>query len=128
MVGTALELVVLEPIFAVCRLHAAEAVPDWAYLGSFSSVSRTPRELSIVCEQDNVPPEVRAEVGWRCLMVEGPLAFTEVGILASLTAPLAAAGVSVFAVSTYDTDFLLVKEADLEQTLSSLGNEDFRIR
>lgn len=128
MVGTALSLVVLEPIFAVCRLSAAEAVPDWAYLGSFSSVSRTPRELSIVCEQDNVPSEVRAEVGWRCLMVEGPLAFTEVGILASLTAPLAAAGVSVFAVSTYDTDFLLVKEADLEQTLSSLGNEDFRIR
>lgn len=128
MVGTALSLVVLEPIFAVCRLPAAEAVPDWAYLGSFSSVSRTPRELSIVCEQDNVPSEVRAEVGWRCLMVEGPLAFTEVGILASLTAPLAAAGVSVFAVSTYDTDFLLVKEADLEQTLSSLGNEDFRIR
>ncbi len=128
MVGTALSLVVLEPIFAVCRLPAAEAVPDWAYRGSFSSVSRTPRELSIVCEQDNVPSEVWAEVGWRCLMVEGPLAFTEVGILASLTAPLAAAGVSVFAVSTYDTDFLLVKEADLEQTLSSLGNEDFRIR
>ena len=128
MAGTALDLVVLEPIFAVCRLSAAEEVPDWAYQGSFSSVSRTPRELSIVCEQDNVPPEVRAEIGWRCLMIEGPLAFTEVGILASLTAPLAAAGVSVFAVSTYDTDFLLVKEADLEQALSSLGNEDFRIR
>ena len=78
MAGTALDLVVLEPIFAVCRLSASEEVPEWVYQGSFSSVSRTPRELSIVCEQDNVPPEVRAEIGWRCLMIEGPLAFTEV--------------------------------------------------
>jgi len=61
-------------------------------------------------------------------MVEGPLAFSEVGILSSLTAPLAAARVVVFAISTYDTDFLLVKEASLEQALSSLRNEGFQIR
>lgn len=128
MVGTAVDLVLLEPTFAVCRLPADEVVPDWAHRGSFHSVTRTPGELSIVCEQEVVPPEVQSETGWRCLMVEGPLAFTEVGILASLTAPLAASGISVFAISTYDTDFLLVKEASLEPALSSLRNEDFRIR
>ncbi|MGB7492551.1 MAG: ACT domain-containing protein, partial [Thermoanaerobaculia bacterium] len=111
MVGTALDLVLLEGTFAVCRLAADEAVPDWAQQGSVSSVTRTTRELSIVCEQDVVPPEVQSDTGWRCLMVEGPLAFTEVGILASLTAPLAASGISVFVISTYDTDFLLIKEA-----------------
>jgi hypothetical protein len=128
MVGTAVDLFLLEPTFAVCRFSAAEAAPGWAQRGSVCSVTRTARELSIVCEQDLVPPEVQSETGWRCLMVEGPLAFTEVGILASITAPLAASGISVFAISTYDTDFLLIKEASLEQALSSLRNEGFRIR
>ena len=128
MVDTAVDLVLLDGTFAVCRLSDDEAVPDWAQLGPVSSVTRTARELSIVCEQDVVPPEVQSETGWRCLMVEGPLAFTEVGILASLTAPLAASGISVFVISTYDTDFLLVKEASLQRALSSLRNEDFRIR
>lgn len=128
MIGTAVDLVLLEPAYAVCRLSADEAVPDWAHQGSLCSITRTPRELSIVCEQDFVPPGVQSETGWRCLMIEGPLAFTEVGILSSLTAPLAASGISVFAISTYDTDILLVKEASLEQALSSLRNEDFRIR
>lgn len=128
MVGTAVDLVLLEPTFAVCRLPAGGAVPDWAHAGSFCSVTRTPREISIVCEQGVVPPEALSETGWRCLMVEGPLAFTEVGILESLTAPLAASGISVFVISTYDTDFLLIKEASLEQALSSLRNEGFRIR
>ncbi len=128
MVGTARDLVLLEGTFAVCRLAADEAVPDWARQRSVSSVTRTTRELSIVCEQDVVPPDVQSDTGWRCLMVEGPLAFTEVGIVASLTAPLAASGISVFVISTYDTDFLLVKEASLERALSSLRNEDFLIR
>jgi hypothetical protein len=121
-------LVLLDPVFAVCRLPADELVPDWAHSATLSSVTRTPRELSLVCEQASLPAEVEAETGWRCLMVEGPLAFSQVGILSSLTAPLAATGVSVFAISTYDTDFLLVKEASLEQALSSLRNEGFRIR
>ena len=128
MVDASIDLVLLDPTFAVCRLSADEAVPDCAHRGSFSSVTRTPRELSVVCEQDNVPAGMLSETGWRCLMVEGPLAFTEVGILTSLTEPLAESGVSVFAISTYDTDFLLVKEASLEKALSSLKDENFRIR
>lgn len=128
MAGTKVDLVLLDPVFAVCRLPADELVPEWVHSAILSSATRTPRELSVVCEQASVPPEVKAERGWRCLMVEGPLAFSEVGILSSLTAPLAAARVSVFAISTYDTDFLLVKEASLEQALSSLRNEGFQIR
>jgi len=126
--GTTVALTLLEPVFSVCRLSADEAIPDWAHRGSVSSVTRTPQELSIVCEQGIVPPGVWAEAGWRCLMVEGPLEFTLVGILASLTAPLAASEVSVLAISTYDTDFLLIKEASLEKALSSLRDEGFRIR
>jgi hypothetical protein len=128
MARTSVDLVLLESMLAVCRLPANEPEPAWAHRGSFSSVTRTPQELSIVCEAASVPPEVEAETGWICFMVEGPLAFTEIGILSSLTAPLAAAGVSVFAISTYETDYLLVKEASLEPALSSLRSEGFRIR
>lgn len=127
MAEGAIELILMDPVLAVCRLSAADAVADWALGGSFSSVTRSGDELSVVCEQERVPPDVLTEAGWRCLMVKGPLKFTAVGILASLTAPLAAAGVSVFVVSTYDTDFLLVKEASLEQALSSLADEGFEI-
>lgn len=128
MAGTTVDLIVLEPSFAVCRLSPDEAVPDWTHHGTVSSVTRTPLELSIVCEEGNVPAEIQAEKGWRCLMVEGPLAFTEVGILASLTRPLAASGISVFAISTFDTDYLLVKEASLNQAISALRSEDFRVQ
>jgi hypothetical protein len=128
MVRTTVDLVLLESTFAVCSLPTNESEPGWAHRGSFSSVTRTPLELSVVCEAASVPPDIEAEIGWRCLMVEGPLPFTEIGILSSLTAPLAAAGVSVFAISTYETDYLLVKEASLERAQSSLRSEGFRIR
>jgi hypothetical protein len=75
-----------------------------------------------------VPSGVQVEAEWRCLMVEGPLDFGQIGVLSSLTAPLAASKVSVFAISTFDTDFLLVKQADLERALSSLGDSGFTVR
>ncbi len=128
MAGAALRLTLLEPTFAVCRLAADAVLPAWALGGSLSSVTRTPRELSVVCEQSRVPSGAQVEVGWRCLMVEGPLDFGQIGVLASLTAPLAASKVSVFAISTFDTDFLLVKQANLERALSSLGDSGFTVR
>lgn len=127
MAGKKVPLTLLDPVFSVCRLAANERLPKWARGGSFSSVTRTPQELSVVCEQASVPTGVEAESGWRCLMVQGPLEFGEVGILASLTAPLAASQVSVFAISSYDTDFLLIKEASLETAISSLREQGFRI-
>lgn len=113
-------LSVLRVRLAVCRLPAEAAWPDWAMEGTLLALVRTPQEVSIVCEERYVPPEVKAERGWRALRVEGPLDFSLVGILASITAPLAAAGVSIFALSTFDTDYVLVKETSLEKTRQAL--------
>ena len=106
--------------FAVCRLEPAAPLPEWAWSGSLTSISRTPDELSVVCAEENVPADVPAERGWRCVKVEGPLAFGLTGVLASLTLPLADAGVPAFALSTYGTDYLLVPEARIEHALGAL--------
>lgn len=118
-----LKISVLPEVFMVCRLDRDAEVPDWAWAGEFVSITETPEELSIVCRQVDVPKNVRCEKGWRCLKVNGPLDFSSVGILASLSMPLSKAGVSIFAVSTYDTDYLLVKEKDLERTILVLNRE-----
>jgi hypothetical protein len=85
------------------------------------SVTRTDAELSVVCPEDAVPAPVRAERGWRCLRVRGPLGFGMTGVLASLAGPLASSGVSIFVVSTYDTDYLMVQERDLERAKDALA-------
>ena len=115
-----LNLTVVDGIFAVCRLGAEAPIPSWATAGSFFSITRTADELSVVCGQDAVPEGVVGERGWRCLRVAGTMPFSVVGVLASLAAPLAEAGISVFAVSTFDTDYLLVKEKDFEAALDAL--------
>ena len=122
-----LHLEILPWVLAVCRLDADASLPDWAPADTFLSIARTSDELSVVCLEEAVPPEVRCEKGWRCLRVEGPLEFSEVGILASLTAVLAAAGVSLFAISTFDTDYLLVKDEDLEQAVTALHETGHQI-
>lgn len=99
--------------FAVCRLDAGAEIPGWAS-GEVASITRTPDELSIVCLQENVPEDTTCESDWRCLRVAGPLDFSMVGVIASLTGILAAANISVFVISTFDTDLLLVKQGDLE--------------
>lgn len=116
-----LTLSLLEGTFAVCQLGAGEQVPAWALDGSFCSATRTAGELSIVCEQRQVPANLKSERGWRCLMAHGPFDFALTGILASLLVPLAEAEVGIFALSTYDTDYLLVKEADLNRAIEALA-------
>jgi hypothetical protein len=117
---TPLRLVGVPGTFGVCKLPAGSAVPDWATAGDVWTVSRTADELSVVCRQDGVPAGVTCEPGWRCLRVAGAMPFTLVGVLASLTAPVARAGVGVFAFSTFDTDYLLVKAADLPAAVAAL--------
>lgn len=110
---------------AVCRLDAAAELPSWAG-GTFTSVTRTSLELSIVCAESNVPPGIPAERGFRALMVRGPLDFSLVGVLSSLADPLAQAGISIFAISTFDTDYILVRNdrlADAVLSLHSAGHE-----
>ena len=103
-----LTLTVLPESFAICRLSVDEAVPEWAMLGEFVSITHTSDELSIVCAEENVPSDVKADRSWRALKVEGPLDLALTGILASLAQPLAKAQINIFAVSTFDTDYLLV--------------------
>ena len=113
---------------AVCRLAAAAPVPPWALGPPFSSVTRTPDELSVVCAAADVPAEVLASRPWLALRVDGPLDLALVGVLAALAAPLAEAGVSVFPVATYDTDWVLVREADAERARAALKRAGHVVR
>ena len=115
-----LKLKVLEPPFAVCRLDRADDVVEKDLGGPFSSLSVTEDEVSLVCVESAAPASARVEPGWRCMKVEGPLSFSEVGILASLTTTLAEAGVSLFAISTWDTDYLMVKQGSLATAIDVL--------
>ncbi len=114
-----LRLTPVDGLLAICRLPAGAPIPDWAATGAFSSITRTPDEVSIVCSQSSVPPGVQSQAGWRAFQVQGPLDFALTGILVRLTAPLATAGVPVFALSTFDTDYLLVREADAGRAVTA---------
>lgn len=99
--------------YAICRLSSTAVFPSWTG-GKFISITRTEEELSVVCEQDSVPSDIKCERDWHLLQVEGPMDLSIVGVLASLTKPLAEAGINLFAISTFDTDYLLVKAERLE--------------
>jgi uncharacterized protein len=113
--------------YAVCRLEPNTAVPDWAWTGEFVSVSRTAQELSVVCAADAAPEGVKLERGWACLKLLGPFDFALTGILASVLEPLRDAGIGIFAVSTFDTDYVLVKAAQLEASLGALEKAGHRV-
>ena len=121
-------LIVVDDTFAVCRLASDSPIPPWATAGDLFTITRTPDELSVVCRQDAVPQGINCERGWRCLRVAGTIPFSVVGILASLTAPLADAGITVFAVSTFDTDYLLVKGKDLAAAVDALQRGGHTVR
>ena len=122
-----LDLTVLQGSFAIVRLAADAPVPGWATKGGFCSVTRTTDELSVVCAEDQVPGGLETEIGWRALKVKGPFAFSEIGILAALAAPLAEAKVSLFAISTFDTDYLLISEKQLHAAIAALKVAGHRI-
>lgn len=111
---------VLPGRFAVSRLAAETPIPDWIHSGPFSCVSRTSDELSVVSLAASVPTEVQSEKDWICLKLLGPFPFQLTGILASFLDPLAEANIPIFAVSTFDTDYILVKEDDQERALETL--------
>jgi len=115
-----LTLDLLRGTFAVCRLAPDARVPAWVAGGPFVSITRTADELSVVCRQEAVPEGVRCERGWRCLRVAGILDSSLVGVLASLVGPLTEAAVSVFVVSSFDTDYLLVKQENLQRAVAVL--------
>lgn len=107
--------------FAVLRLAPDAEVPPGALAPPFHSVTRTPAELSVVCPDEALPEGARAERGWAILALEGPFPFELTGILASILVPLAKAGVGIFALSTFDTDYVLVKRERLDDALAALA-------
>src|SRR5262245_39779026 len=114
-------LVEVDGTFAVCRFAPGTAIPPQMLVGPFCSVTRTSEEVSIGGPQDAVPAGRACEPAWRCLLVAGTVPFSAVGVLASLTAPLADAGVAIFAASTFDTDYLFVKGVDYDKALTALS-------
>jgi hypothetical protein len=116
------ELSLLAETFTICQLAPDAVVPEWATQGQFFSITRTSDELSVIAETAFVPARLRTEVSWRVLRVRGPFDLSEVGVLASLVAPLAAADVSVFPISTFDTDYLLVQCSQLRDAVAALRN------
>ena len=123
-----LNLEVSPETLAICRLEPNATIPSWAVSSSFFSTTRTPEELSIVCSQDDVPQTIKAEREWCSLKVQGTLDFELTGILASLTEPLAANDISVFSISTFDTDYLLIRRSDLAYTIEILTKAGHQIK
>ena len=122
-----LRLFLLDCRLAVWRLGPHDEVPEWAGGGAFVSVTRTSSELSIVCREDAIPDGIPREGGWRIFQAEGPLDFALTGVLASITGPLAEAGVSLFAISTFDTDYVMVRESDVERAANALRAAGHRV-
>ncbi len=122
-----LKFEVLVDTLGVCRLCASQSIPQWAYQGEFFSITKTTEELSIVCSEVVIPENVVCEKGWRALKIAGILDFSLVGILSVVATILAKAKVSIFAVSTYNTDYILVKAKDLEGALQALAHEGYDV-
>jgi uncharacterized protein len=106
----------------ICRFGKHAPIPDWAeHNCEFFSLTKTHDELSIVCPQDRIPEDVRSEKNWRAFKLEGSLDMYSVGVIAKLSAPLAKAGISIFDISTYETDYILVEEKNLQKAKKALA-------
>jgi len=121
-----MHLRILRDVYSICRLDKEDEIPDWASSNEFSSITYTEAELSILCPEDRVPQNVEHQTGWHGIEVEGPLSFDQVGILAGLLEPLAAAAIPVFVISTYLTDYIFVHRehfASAKKALSKAGHQ-----
>jgi hypothetical protein len=110
----------LPGLYAIIRLAANAPIPNWVTKGDFTSVTRTADELSIVCSTENLPAEVHSQHRWICLKLEGPFAFSQTGILLSFIEPLSYRNVPIFAISTYDTDYVLLQEEHSQSAFDAL--------
>ncbi len=123
-----LDLELLPDRLAICRLNAKAHEPVWAQKGNFTTITRTAEELSIVCPEANVPRETKCETARRAFRIAGTVDFATIGIIASLANPLAQAEISIFVISTYDTDYLMVNESALEKAIKVLEAAGHKVR
>ena len=120
MVMPTVTLSLLPGEYAICRLAPDDADPPWVRESHISAIVRTADELSVLCSAEKIPAGVKCEGGWRLFKFRGPFAFTQTGILASVLNPLAEARIGILAVSTFDTDYVLVKHNDLDRARALL--------
>ena len=120
-----MHLDLLDGVYCIAKLNPETPIPDWANRGGFVSITRTADELSIVCGQ--VPDGVRCERGWRVLRVRGPLDFAQTGIISSIATPLAEPAVPIFAISTFETDYILIAETHLARAIAVLESRGFDV-
>ena len=118
----------LEDTYGVCRLQKNDLIPSWAFQGEFYSITKTDDELSIVCLQNNIPENIQCETDWKILKIQGPLDFSLIGILSKISTLMAENKISIFAVSTYDTDYILVKKEKIENAISILENDIYEVK
>lgn len=122
-----LKLKLIQESYAVCRLDVKEELPSWCNWDSFISITKTDDELSIVCEEKDIPNDILCEKGWRILKILGPLDFSLIGILSEISSLLAVNKISIFAISTYDTDYILVKNNLIKKAITVLSEGNFEI-
>lgn len=122
-----LTMKLLKEKYGVCRLDKTDLIPEWGQNSDFFSITRTLDELSVVCTEESIPNYIKCEKDWRILKIEGPLDFSLIGILASISTILAQKRISIFAISTYDTDYILVKNKDINSAIAALVDEGYEI-
>jgi len=117
-----LQLSLLDEVYGICVFQNNAPIPEWAVTASLCSITRTKKELTIVCPQNIIPVDIEHNRNWRCFRIDGSFEFNQIGVISSLAAPLAQAGISIFVVSSYDTDYILVKEEKVEQVIAVLSD------
>lgn len=122
-----LTLKLLKDKYSVCRLNKNDEIPKWIFDEEFFSITRTEDELSIVCLQDKIKKDIKCEKNWRVLKIEGPLDFSLIGILSKISTLMANNDISIFAISTYDTDYILIKEESINRAIEVLEKSNYSI-
>ena len=120
-------LKLLKNKYSVCRLNKYDEIPKWIFNEEFFSITKTEDELSIVCLQDKIKDDVLCERNWKVLKIEGPLDFSLIGILSKISTLMANNNISIFAISTYDTDYILIKEELIDKAIQLLTNNNYNV-
>ena len=126
--GIRLSLLIPTWPLGICQMDPGKPIPPWALESPFFSITRSPDELSIICDCRSIPTGVKADIGWRAIQAEGPFDFSLIGIMLSVTTPLAEAGISILAISSFDTDYVLVKDTNLANAITALINAGHTVR
>ena len=117
-----LQLSLLKDKYGICTLPNTAPIPDWALTQSLASITRTEKELTIVCRLEILPSQYQSDLNWRCFKIDGSFDLNQIGVISSISSPLADAGISIYVISTYDTDYFLIQEQNLEKTISVLSS------